>query len=932
MAKLTIAQVESNIDNKVKMEELRYQIDYKTKMDNENFKKINDFHKTVIAWMNGTDRAIAHLGQPLGPHDKAPSNPNQYDWYFNTSDLTFYMLVGATWQKLAKLSSAIDLSEYMTGQEIWDQFVNGEYGTIADLITESNGDTAQGSGFSVLSVEDLAKLYKNQQDANLNFLTDFKDNLIFKGPKSIEYHDSVLDMETLDAAVIQNGNTIVYQSLIAPYARIAQQQAFFEATTDKIVDVVYGFTAKQKAIKFECNVGSKYKWENIKKYEDNKFVDYIKFSGTAALKIDNAYSPGVPGTWTDTPMPFEIKLSDLMADKNGTAIVEMNFIAPLAVDDKIMTIEYLTTPEYNENRTKELIKDIKDELKLLAADPNITPITVSDEGATVDFHYISTDAIDTAKVGDRFYLDLKQSRADAITANESTPVRIGRQLGGTPLNIIRKLSVSQADKTNNHVRWGDIKDNFANLYMVVERTEDFGSEAVFIHKGWKDKSLGLQEFHLTTKTYTTWAEIEADKDFIVSMTATANVKIDWFGAAIFAGETFMLYNEFDNPAIQGMHGAGAMSNNAEYEARLQSNGFNLYASGGWVGSSSIDFGKFNYVGTIMKGVGIVKGASIDISTLQGKVADKGKTLVVGDTGRIIVKEGGGDSDDTRIFEFTRADARNHAFNKPKASFDGVTQTMEYKTGVNNDYAKALHNLQVIVFDDDNKRVYSSEFSTVNKFDYSVAIPVNMLKGDVMTSYDVSIMDKDLESIAATTVSIEESSAPGTKPTFKWEVYVIDRDANLSITTANSLYDEKTYDITRYNDSATGSIITNGGKREIWFSPGVFDSKFFELSDLSAMKVNQSVWTNLELGTTTPQDADLIKFFGTKTVALDGNDLTWGDIKTYYANSDFRFKLESDGINMFFKLVGLRQAPIKKTTTMTIEFDDGTTQDVIVGSV
>lgn len=117
----TIAQIEADIKNNVMLTMMEFVKDYFVKLANMNTDKINSLMQDIYNHVNGLDTVVGHLGKPHSPSATPPANPNEYDWYFDTSDSTFKMWHNGAWQIIAHLSSTIDA---YTKQEADNRFVN----------------------------------------------------------------------------------------------------------------------------------------------------------------------------------------------------------------------------------------------------------------------------------------------------------------------------------------------------------------------------------------------------------------------------------------------------------------------------------------------------------------------------------------------------------------------------------------------------------------------------------------------------------------------------------------------------------------------------------------------------------------------------------------------------------------------------------------
>lgn len=91
-----------------------------------------------------------------------------------------------------------------------------------------------------------------------------------------------------------------------------------------------------------------------------------------------------------------------------------------------------------------------------------------------------------------------------------------------------------------------------------------------------------------------------------------------------------------------------------------------------------------------------------------------------------------------IFVFERNQSRNEAIHNPIFNpTDGVSTPFTLKKGINNDYAANEHTLQIVLYDVDNKLIYSTQYDPANVINYNaqiiLRIPVNGVQKDFFVS-------------------------------------------------------------------------------------------------------------------------------------------------------------------------------------------------------
>lgn len=92
-----------------------------------------------------------------------------------------------------------------------------------------------------------------------------------------------------------------------------------------------------------------------------------------------------------------------------------------------------------------------------------------------------------------------------------------------------------------------------------------------------------------------------------------------------------------------------------------------------------------------------------------------------------------------IFVFERNQTRNEAIQDPIFNpTDGVATTFTLKKGLNNDYAENAHTLQVVLYDTDNKLVYSTQYDPANPIDYNTQIVLRIPVNGVLKDFYVSV--------------------------------------------------------------------------------------------------------------------------------------------------------------------------------------------------
>lgn len=183
------------------------------------------------------------------------------------------------------------------------------------------------------------------------------------------------------------------------------------------------------------------------------------------------------------------------------------------------------------------------------------------------------------------------------------------------------------------------------------------------------------------------------------------------------------------------------------------------------------------------------------------------------------------------FNVERDTARNEAVNIPQAipTNNNVKTVYQLKNGLNNDYADKLHKLQIKIFDVDNKAVYTTSYDDLNPLDYNTDILIKMLKNGVLTNYSINLYDALFEGQPENEVYVVEGDkGTGTiPPTFKYEVYIIDRQPSIANThAAAAAVDSKT---------PTGRLVNSFGMNIIQLSSLTFAS----------MKLNDEVLVSFD---------------------------------------------------------------------------------------
>lgn len=584
--KLTIPQIESNIDNKVLLEMIEYLQLLEQKINN-NAKTNNDNFQLIVSAIEGTDRAVAHIGKPLGPLSAAPAHPNNFDWYFNKTDKTFYMFVDGSWVKLTTLEVIIDLSDYYTKTQADNTFISGKFGEISELYDEMTGKDVPGSGFSAISIEDEAKLYKNQDTINKNFLSDLEDNVIFVNADEIQYIDTKSLLKTVKANIITAGNNITYSTLISPYDRISQVGANFEATLNKEMSVEYQFISKAKSLKFAGTPGQTYKWEHIQKVEDKELVDYIRFSGTAKLTMNEAFIPGLPGTYKAKTLPFDLKLSDLMDSTQGKAIVEMDFTVKPIADEKLLKINYLTSAIHYDNRLINIIRGIDTRIKNTEAEANVYsyPLTVGGFNNII-LSYKPADHVAKMKAGEVFLLDLEVSSIILPTLNDTMTVLMQDESKVTtdPAANFASLEpflygphANAGDKAAfAHARhWDYFKNKYEDFFLVVRKAEDFDGSTIWVPDGWKPKPQKPGDMQVVSR------KVPADQfwhEYQLSDTAKKLVYVEAINTKQIESNASAYWQDSQLVFVDG-RAVAAVSTNADKQFKLTINGVEIWQNG-----------------------------------------------------------------------------------------------------------------------------------------------------------------------------------------------------------------------------------------------------------------------------------------------------------------------------------------------------------------
>lgn len=526
MAKYTVAQAEKNIDDKVTMKHLDVFKDYMETMFNENMRVIRGNFNVLKTAVEGEDRALSHLGIPHPPAAVAPANPNKYDWYFNTLDKRFYMWVKGKWTEIASLGGVVDLSDYYTIEEANEWFLAGSKGTLKELHDIEFGLKVEDQDAKYLNIVGLADILNDQHKVDELFLGKFSDELTYKNKDTIEYKDTILDRTTLQAKVITNGDTVTYSTLITPFKRIEQEQANFEGTFRTSMSTDYQFISKGKALRFTGTRNQKYKWEHVEKYDGNFTREYIRFTGDAQMSIANSFVPGIPSTFTDVVMPYEIRLSELMDTSSGQAIVQFNFDALPIDGSDILKLDYQTSTQFIVDRYTNFFDDIYKRVSILESQRNIYHFPIEVGGFNnITLRYQPTDRPGTMAVGDQFLIDIEPKDYATLTFNDTMTVMLLNEanVGGNPAAnfaavepFVFATHKTQTDKDNfaNARHWSYFKNMVSKYYIVAKKAQDVDGKFVWVTDGWIAKPQEPGDMSLVSRDLNAanvWAEFQSSK-------------------------------------------------------------------------------------------------------------------------------------------------------------------------------------------------------------------------------------------------------------------------------------------------------------------------------------------------------------------------------------------------------------------------------------
>lgn len=526
MAKFTEAQIESNIDNKVFMQAIDFMKDYIETRFNYNMKMIQENFFLLKSAIEGEDRAISHLGQPHEPGDTAPTNPNQYDWYFNTKDKRFWMYVSGVWKEIASLGGVVDLSDYYTIEEANEWFLAGTKATLTEVHNVEVGIPVEDQDAKYLNIVGLADILNDQHRVDELFLGKFSDELTYKNKDTIEYKDTILDEVTLEANVVTNGSSVTYSTLIKPFKRIEQEQASFEGKFATNMSVEYQFISKGRALKFSGSRNQTYKWEHVEKYDGDATREYIRFTGTGTMEVADAFVPGIPSTFRPLPMPAEIKLSELMDTTSGQAIVQFNFDLLPINGSKIMSIDYQTSTQFIVERYRNFLSDIYERVSKLETLRNIYSFPIEVGGFNnVTLRYQPTDRPGTMAVGDEFLIDIEPKSYATLTFNDTMTVMLLNEanVGGNPAAnfaavepFVFDIHKTQTDKDNfaNARHWDYFKNMVDKYYIVAKKARDVDGKIVWVTNGWIAKPQEPGDMKLVSRVVPAaqvWAEFQSSK-------------------------------------------------------------------------------------------------------------------------------------------------------------------------------------------------------------------------------------------------------------------------------------------------------------------------------------------------------------------------------------------------------------------------------------
>lgn len=516
----TEQEIASDINAKNEVKILEALKDYFAKKYNTNFENIKLNLDAIKNALSGLSGVTQHLGVPHVPSSTAPTNPNEYDWYFDTSDNSFKMYHNSAWTVIADLANLINLdakylqisdaaSQYATSNELtvglagkadaattysktevndllgtkqgklspeqlellendafkftqsykekldnaitsstqqdisgkadisyvdsqlagkqdnlnddqklvinahpftteaankittntqsiadinskiqnyWtksetynrseiDSKVEGaagqfKKGTIKDLTDSVNGIGVTDSEKKVLTIDDLKEMVKNQNLINKGTFVNFVDKVIYKDSTTLEYFDTVLNIEVKDAAAVTTGTVMALTHTLDVYGRISVEGTSFGAEFKSPCSVEYNFmdSTKNKGVKFTGTPGQDYKWELFSKYEGDQKVNFVRFSGTSSMMVTD--NPGASATWASVTMPHEVRMDTLFDASKRDAQINIDFTTLPADGTNILNLEYFTTIPYLETRFGQIIAQLQNDIT--NAQPNFT--------------------------------------------------------------------------------------------------------------------------------------------------------------------------------------------------------------------------------------------------------------------------------------------------------------------------------------------------------------------------------------------------------------------------------------------------------------------------------------------------------------------------------------------------------------------------------
>lgn len=175
-------------------------------------------------------------------------------------------------EALAKVNTAIqqaDISDVLRTGDVYsnseiDQKVAGakgqfESGTLKELNDLENGVGVPNSANKVLTLPEVKGLEEHRNDITRQTLANFVDRVIFKDSNTLEYYDTILDVEVKDAAAVTSGNIMTLTNKLDVYGRIYVEGTSFGAVFKVPCAVEYNFLDTDKGVKFYGTKDQTYK-------------------------------------------------------------------------------------------------------------------------------------------------------------------------------------------------------------------------------------------------------------------------------------------------------------------------------------------------------------------------------------------------------------------------------------------------------------------------------------------------------------------------------------------------------------------------------------------------------------------------------------------------------------------------------------------------